>query len=53
MDEKDLHEKLDELISRPQIHRKVSIDKTDECPIWDPYEQLWKESDAKLRELLK
>ena len=32
------------------ITRKVSQIKTAECPIYNPYEGIWMESDAQLRE---
>lgn len=44
---------LDEIMSEPRIFRKVSNDKTEECPIWNEYDQLWEESDAQLRERIK
>lgn len=36
-----------------QINRKVSHTKSEETSIWDPWEQLWIESDAHLRERIK
>lgn len=47
-----LKKQLDELASRPLIVRKISIVKTDECPIWNPFEQIWEESDNQLRDRL-
>lgn len=48
-----LNSKLEEHIARPGITRKVSQERTEECPVWNAFEDLWMESDAQLRERLK
>lgn len=44
---------LDPEIYPPVIFRKVSWDKTLECPVWDDFDQCWMESDDQLRERMK
>ncbi|MFI5342833.1 MAG: hypothetical protein ACHQUC_01295 [Chlamydiales bacterium] len=40
-------------MSEPSISRKVSSEKTDECPIWSEWDQIWMESDEQLRKRIK
>ena len=44
---------IDELVNINSICRKVSSEKTDECPIFDSDENIWKESDNDLRKRIK
>ena len=44
---------LYEVATRPYINRKVSLEQTEECPIWDSLEGLWMESDVQFRERFK
>jgi hypothetical protein len=47
---KALHERLDQIATQPCIIRKYSPEQSEECPIYNPYDDLWEESDAQLRE---
>ena len=51
----DLHKKLDEFALNLGlgISRKVSLEKTEECPVWSPFEEIWIESDEQMRQKLK
>jgi len=53
MSDSDLYKKLEELAANPGITRKVSLEKTEECPNWNSFEQLWEESDAQFRKRYK
>ena len=51
--ERDVTILLEHHAKSPGIVRKVSLEKTEECPIWSPFDQLYMESDAQLRERIK
>lgn len=50
---KDLQEKLDELCQGSRFYRKVNTFQTEECPIYNSWEDLWEESDEQLRNRMK
>ncbi len=42
-------EELDKLAAQRTIDRKVSLTKTEECTVYNRWDNLWEESDADLR----
>jgi len=48
----DLYAKLDAIASTAGTCRLVSVHRTDECPVWDPWKGRWTESDEQLRRRL-
>ena len=47
-----LHKKLDELVSATFLMRKVDVYPTADCPNWNPFDQLYEESDAQFAKRL-
>ena len=49
----DYLEQLNVIVSRPGFRREVSFIKTDICQVYDPFDDIWKESDDHFRERIK
>lgn len=51
--DKELHDELDKRMGGTWFHRLRSVEKTEVCNIWNPFDECWEESDELLRERIK